>query len=74
MGSQIDRHVQAAAHIYGKAIQPALRSAGYDTSAVDNLLSTNYGAYNTYAQALNDGAQVVDGIARNLRGGTYGYK
>jgi hypothetical protein len=73
VGSQIDRHVQFAAQVYGQLAQPALRSAGYDTSKADSFLKQNYDAYNTYANALNDGAQVIDGIARHLRGGTYQY-
>ena len=62
-----------AAQVYGQLAQPALRSAGYDTSAADHLLKSNYYLYNTYAQALNDGTEVIDGIARHLRGGTMRY-
>jgi hypothetical protein len=74
VGSQIDRHVHFAAQVYGQLAQPALRSAGYDTSAADHLLKNNYDLYNTYAQALNDGTEVIDGIARHLRGGTMRYQ
>ena len=70
-GSFIDRHVQFAAKVYGQAIQPALRSAGFDTGAADSLLSQNFSVYNQYASALNDGADLVQGIARHLHGGTY---
>ena len=73
MGGVIDRHVQFAAQVYGHAIQPALRSAGYDTRAADSVLKQNYDLYNTYAQNLNDGVEVIDGIARHLRGGSYHY-
>ena len=74
MGSQIDRHVQFAAQVYGHAIQPALRSAGVDTRSADSVLKPSYDLYNTYARALNDGTEVIDGIARHLRGGTYHYQ
>ena len=70
-GSLINRHVQFAATAYNQAIGPALRSAGFDTRAADSLLSQNYSAYNQYATALNDGADLVQGIARHLHGGTY---
>jgi hypothetical protein len=73
VGSIVDRTVHTAAQVYGQLAQPALRSAGYDTSAADNLLKSNYDLYNTYAQALNDGTEVIDGIARHLRGGTMRY-
>ena len=71
MGSYIDRHVHFAARAYNQAIGPALRSAGFDTRAADSLLSQNYSIFNQYAQVLNDGASVVQGIAQNLHGGTY---
>ncbi len=70
-GTLIDRHVQFAAQVYGQAIQPALRSAGFDTRAADAMLSQNYSTYNQYAEALNDGADLVQGIARHLHGGTW---
>ena len=41
-GSLIDRHVQFAAKVYGQAVQPALRSAGFDTGAADSLLPQNF--------------------------------
>ena len=74
VGSQIDRHVQSAAYLYGNALQPALRGLGYDTRAVDRHLVSKYDLYNQYADALNDGVEVIDGIGRNLRGGTFGYR
>ena len=70
-GSIIDRHIKWSATAYNQAIGPALRSAGFDTRAADSLLSQNYSAYNQYATALNDGANIVQGIARHLHGGTY---
>ena len=71
MGSYIDRQVHFAARAYNQAIGPALRSAGFDTRAADSLLSQNYSTYKQYAEALNDGANLVQGIARHLRGGTW---
>ena len=73
VGSQIDRQVRFVAQVYGQAMQPALRSAGYDTKDADKMLSHNFGLYNQYAQNLNDGIAVVDNLARHL-GGSSRYK
>ena len=73
IGGQIDRHVHAAAKLYSH-LQPALRNAGYDTSQADSVLKPSYEAYNSYSRALNDGVDVIDGIARHLRGGTFHYQ
>ncbi len=70
-GSLINRHITFAATAYNQAIGPALRFAGFDTRAPDSLLSQNYSTYNQYATALNDGADLVQGIARHLHGGTW---
>ena len=68
-----DGRIQAAAHLYGSAIQPALRAAGVDTRQVDRTLKSGYDHYDLYAQNARDGIRVVDGIAANLRGG-YAYR
>ena len=73
IGTEIDRHVHGVAHVYSRAVQPGLRALGVDTSRLDRELKGGYDLYNQYASLLNDGATVVDGIARNLRGGTYRY-
>ena len=72
VGSMVDRHVHAAAHLY-RHVQPALRAAGVDTSAMDMKLKGGYDLYSQYSSALNDGVEVVDGIAKNLRGGSFSY-
>ena len=73
-GTLIDRHVQTATHLYGNAVQPALRGMGYDTREVDRHLHSAHGLYSSYKESLNDGVDVVDGIAANLRGGTFSYR
>ena len=72
VGSMVDRHVHAAAHLY-RHVQPALRAAGLDTSEVDKQLKGGYDLYTQYSSMLNDGVDVVDGIAKNLRGGNFSY-
>ena len=74
VGSEFDRHIQSAAYIYGRAIQPGLRAAGIDTREVDKHLITSYGLYNKLRESLNDGVQVVDGVMAHVRGGTYQYR
>ena len=74
VGSELDRHIQTAAYLYGRAIQPGLRAAGVDTREVDKHLITGYGHYSKLRENLNDGVQVIDGVAHHLRGGTYQYR
>ena len=73
IGTEINRNVHGAAHVYSRAVQPGLRALGVDTSKIDKELKGGYDLYNQYASLLNDGSTIVDGIARNLRGGTYHY-
>ena len=68
VGSELDRHINTAAYLYGRAVQPGLRAAGYDTSSADKHLKTGYDLYNRYAENVRDGVDVMDGIAANLRG------
>ena len=74
VGSELDRHIQTAAYLYGRAIQPGLRAAGVDTREVDKNLMTGYGHYSKLRENLNDGIQVIDGVAAHVRGGTYQYR
>ena len=73
-GSMADRGIRTAAYIYGEAIQPALRDAGFNTSRADGMLKNKYDHYNLYANAIQSGVNVVDGVAANLRGGSFSYR
>ena len=73
VGSELDRHIQTAAYLYGRAIQPGLRAAGVDTREVDKHLMKGYGHYTKLQENLNDGVQIVDGVMHHMRGGTYQY-
>jgi hypothetical protein len=73
-GSMADRGIRTAAYIYGEAIQPALRDAGFNTSRGDGMLKNSYDHYNLYANAIQSGVNVVDGVAANLRGGSFSYR
>ena len=73
-GTMADRGIRTAAHIYGQAIQPALRDAGINTSRADGMLKNSYDHYNLYANAIQSGINVVDGVAANLRGGSFSYR
>ena len=73
VGYQLDRGIHSAAHLY-RHVQPALRAAGIDTSEVDMKLKGGYDLYSQYSSMLNDGVEVVDGIAKNLRGGSFKYQ
>ena len=64
-----DGRIQAAAHLYGSVLQPALRMQGVDTRQLDRTLKVGYDHYNTMASNVRDGVDVVDGLARHLRGG-----
>ena len=64
-----DGRIQAAAHLYGSVLQPALRMQGVDTGNFDKTLKTGYDHYNTLSQNVRDGVDVVDGVTRHLRGG-----
>ncbi len=68
VGSELDRHINTAAYLYGAAIQPGLRAAGVDTRHADKHLKTGYELYNRYAENVRDGVDVMDGIAGHLRG------
>ena len=72
VGSLVDRHVHTAARIYSH-LQPGLIAMDIDTSNVDKHLKGGYDLYNQYSSMLNDGVAVVDGIAKNLRGGSFKY-
>ena len=74
VGSELDRHIQTAAYLYGRAIQPGLRAAGVDTREVDKHLMKGYGHYTKLQENLNDGVQIVDGVMHHMRGGTYQYR
>ena len=67
-----DGRIQAAAHIYGSVLQPALRMQGVDTRQIDRSLKVGYDHYSTMASNVRDGVDVFDGLARHLRGG-YSY-
>ena len=67
-----DGRIQAAAHLYGSVLQPALRMHGVDTRQLDRTLKVGYDHYEQYAQSARDGIDVIDGMARHLRGG-YSY-
>ena len=67
-----DGRVQAAAHLSGSVLQPALRMQGVDTRQIDKSLKVGYDHYNTMASNVRDGVDVVDGVVRHLRGG-YSY-
>ena len=71
-GRELDRHVHTAARLYA-AIQPGLRGV-LDTREVDKHLSTGYGMYNQLKANMEDGIQVVDGVAAHLRGGAHSYR
>ena len=73
-GTIADRGIRTAAYIYGQAIQPALRDAGINTSRADTVLKNSYDHYNMYSDAINSGVNVVEGIAANLRGGSFSYR
>ena len=73
VGKQVDRGIHNAAYLYSNAIQPGLWAAGVDTRNIDRSSSRNYGHYNKMQENLRDGISVVDGIAANLRGGTFTY-
>ena len=73
VGSMVDRHVHSAAHPY-RHVQPALRAMNIDTSEVDMKLKGGYDLYTQYSSMLNYGVDVVDGIAKNLRGGSFKYQ
>ena len=73
-GSMADRGIRTAAYLYGQAIQPALRDAGVHTPKADSLLKNSYDHYNMYANAIQSGINVVDGVAANLRGGSFSYR
>ncbi len=66
-----DGRIQAAAHLYGSVLQPALRMQGVDTRQLDRTLKVGYDHYE-YAQSARDGIDVIDGMARHLRSG-YSY-
>jgi len=74
VGSELDRHIQTAAYLYGRAIQPGLRAAGIDTRAADQHLLTGYSHYSKLRENLNDGIGVIDNVAAHIRGGTYQYR
>ena len=69
-----DRGIRTAAYLYGHAIQPALRDAGVNTSKADSLLKNSYDHYNLYANTIQLGINVVDGVAANLRAGRFSYR
>ena len=73
VGSELDRHINTAAYLYGAAIQPGLHAAGIDTRSADKHLKTGYDLYSRYANNVRDGVDVVDGIAGHLRG-NYAYR
>ena len=73
-GSMADRSIRAAAYLYGEAIQPALRDAGVNTRKADSFLKNTYDHYNLYSNAVQSGVNVVDGVAANLRGGSFSYR
>ena len=73
-GTIAHRGIRTAAYIYGQAIQPALRDAGIKTSRADTVLKNTYDHYNMYSDAIQSGINVVDGIAANLRGGSFSYR
>ena len=43
-----------------------------DTRQLDKTLKVGYDHYEQYAQSARDGVDVIDGMARHLRGG-YSY-
>ena len=73
VGSELDRHINTAAYLYGAAIQPGLRAAGVDTRQADKHLKTGFDLYSRYADNVQDGVRVMDGITANLRG-NYSYR
>ena len=73
-GTIADRGIRTAAYLYGHAIQPALRDAGINTSKADGMLKNSYDHYNMYSNAIQSGINVVDGVAANLRGGSFSYR
>ena len=68
VGSELDRHINTAAYLYGRAIQPGLHAAGVDTRHADKHLKQSYDLNSRYAENMRDGVDVMDGIAANLRG------
>ena len=68
-----DRGIRTAVHLYGQAIQPALRDAGYNTQKADRVMKNSYDHYNLYADAAQSGLNIADSLARNLRGGSFSY-
>ena len=73
-GSMADRGIRTAAHIYGQAIQPALRDACYNAQKADRLMKNSCDHYNLCSDAISSGVNVVDGIPANLRGGSFSYR
>ena len=61
--------IQAAAHLYGSVLQPALRMQGVDKRQLHRTLRVGYDHYEQYAQLARDGIDAIDGMARHLRGG-----
>ena len=66
-GRIVDRYVNSAADLYGKAIQPGLQKAGVDTSSLDSKLLKSYDYYSQATKALGDGAQMAEHIAGHMR-------
>ena len=69
-----DHAVHNAARLYSHAIQPGLRQAGIDTREADMFLKNSYDHYSMYSNAINSGINVADGVAANLRGGSFSYR
>ena len=69
-----DHAVHNAAHPYSHAIQPGLRQPGIDTREPDRYLKTSYDHYSLYSNAIDSGINVADGVAANLRGGSFSYR
>ena len=69
-----DHAVHNAAHLYSHAIQPGLGQAGIDTRQADMALKNSYDHHSLYSNAINSGINVADGVAANLRGGSFSYR
>ena len=73
-GTMADRGVRTAAYIYGQVIQPALRDVGVNAHVADKFLKNSFDHCNMYSNAIQSGINVVDGVAANLRGGSFSYR
>ena len=72
-GSMADRSIRTAAYLYRQAIPRALRDGGVNTQKADRFMKNIYDHYELYSNAVQSEINIVDGVAANLRGGSFSY-